>query len=142
MNWTSEFRTLQKAEEKRPAKITCLFVFMSNSNRTLNSKKCALLIIDMQHRFDPIALSISSKLADLGTYCVEKNIPVFMTQHHDDPKKSTELINFWGDEIRIEKGSYDWSFMTAMEPLSKRAAVIVIDDKTACVPLLHPQTHR
>ena len=97
--------------------------------RTLNPENCALLIIDMQHRFDPIASSISSRIASLARLCIAKSIPVFMTQHHDDPNRTTELIKFWGEDVRIERGSYDWSFMSDMEPLSLDA--VVIDGKTS-----------
>jgi len=100
-------------------------------SRTLNPRKCALLVIDMQHRFDPVAQSIASRLASFARACLDKNMPVFMTQHHDKKDTETELTKFWGDDIRIAKGSFDWSFMSEMESLSKLPGVTVIDDKTA-----------
>ena len=103
---------------------------MANS-RALDPTKCALLIIDMQRRFEPVARSISKKLGSFGRLCLEKKIPVFMTLHHDEPSKDTELVKFWGDDIRIKEGSQDWSFIPALESLSRQEGVVIIDDKTA-----------
>jgi isochorismate hydrolase len=100
-------------------------------SRGLNPSKCALIIVDMQKRFDPIAKPIASQLANFGEFCLERKIPVIMTMHHDKPDEETELIKFWGDEIRIVKGSYDWSFISEMEVLSKEKGVTILDDKIA-----------
>ena len=101
------------------------------SARRLDPKKCALLIIDMQHRFEEIAKPIAPQLAEFGRFCLEQKVPVVLTLHHDKPEETTELVKFWGEDVRIEKGSEDWQLLPEIEPLRKEKGVVILDDKVA-----------
>lgn len=83
----------------------------------------------MQHRFAPIAQPIAARLASFGQLFLENRIPVVLTMHHDKPSVTTELVNFWGDDVRIEKGSHEWELMEEIANLQEQA--IILDDKTA-----------
>jgi len=85
----------------------------------------------MQNRFAPVASPIASQLADFGRFCLQCQVPVVVTLHHDKPEGTTELIKFWGEDIRIKKGSSDWQLLPEIEPLRKEEEVIILDDKVA-----------
>jgi isochorismate hydrolase len=104
---------------------------MAGSKRPLDSKKCALLIVDMQKFFITQAKHIAPRLAELGRFCLGKRIPVVLTAHHDKPEETTELIKWWGENGRLEKGTDVWELMDEIQTLQEENGVIMLDEKTA-----------
>ena len=66
------------------------------------SGKCALLVIDMQEYFHPIASPIIGNVLSIIEDCREKGIRVIYTRHgHKDVAKDGGMLGeWWGDLIR------------------------------------------
>ena len=91
--------------------------------------KLALLVIDMQHRFEGVArgMNIVKNVVSVIHACHEKNIPVFFTQHHD-PEANGALYRWWRDPII--KDSKDWRLIQEIAQAMDEKRDTVITDKT------------
>lgn len=89
-----------------------------NVRRVLPKKgKCALLVIDMQQYFLPLASPIVGNVLSIVELCRAKGIRVIFTRHgHKDISKDGGMLSkWWGDSI--EYGSKDWELIKGLTPL-------------------------
>jgi nicotinamidase-related amidase len=100
------------------------------SARDLKPAKCALLVIDMQNRFSGIAHRLAKRLSGLVDDMLTQGMPVFLTQHHDDDDQTTELIKFWGDDVRIKMGSKDWCLMDEFKDKEAKGGKMIKEKTT------------
>jgi len=86
--------------------------------------KCALLVIDMQQYFLPIASPIIGNVLSIIEACRAKGIRVIFTRHgHKDVKKDGGMLGkWWGDLIVYE--SKDWELIKG---LSRQDTDVVLD---------------
>ena len=91
-------------------------------------RKCALLVIDMQEYFRPMAGSIVGNVVTLIDVCREAGIKIICTRHgHMDPQRDGGmLLDWWGECILY--GSDAWQLMKAVNPEGKDFVV----DKNRC----------
>ena len=91
--------------------------------------KLALLVIDMQHRFEGIArgMRIVGNVAGVMHACHKKNIPVFITQHHD-PEPKGVLYHWWNEPI--DKDTYDWRLIAEIAQAVDEEKDTFITEKT------------
>ncbi len=78
--------------------------------------KCALLVIDMQEYFLPIASPIIGNVLSIIEACRAEGIRVIFTRHgHKDISKDGGMLaKWWGDCIKY--GSGDWQLIKALSP--------------------------
>jgi isochorismate hydrolase len=81
------------------------------------SGKCALLVIDMQEYFRPIAVPIIGNVFSIIEYCREIGARVIYTMHgHKDVAKDGGMLGEWWGDL-IQYGSKDWEIIKAISPL-------------------------
>lgn len=80
---------------------------------------CALLIIDMQNAFTPIASQIKDNLLSIIDKCNRKNMDIIYTRHgHKDLSKDGGMLaEWWGDNI--EYGTKSWGLLSQFIPERK-----------------------
>jgi isochorismate hydrolase len=86
-------------------------------------EKAALLVIDMQLYFKPIAQPILNNVLSLIDFCRANGIRIFFTRHgHHDPKKDGGMLaRWWGDLIQY--GSTEWELLKELGPTPKDTIV-------------------
>lgn len=77
---------------------------------------CALLIVDMQEYFRPIALSVADKVSHVLAACRSRSVPVFYTRHgHKDISVDGGMIyQWWGQSVTY--GAGEWQIMQEVAP--------------------------
>ena len=77
---------------------------------------CALLIIDMQEYFRPIALSVADNITRVSAACRSRSVPVFYTRHgHRDISADGGMIyEWWGQSVTY--GAGEWQIMQEVAP--------------------------
>lgn len=65
-------------------------------HREINPSKCALLVIDVQKRFQSVTVPILPTVNRTITLCRSVHIPIIFIRHVDDPNYKA-LRDFWGD---------------------------------------------
>ena len=84
----------------------------------------ALLVIDMQRYFAPMAAPIVENVRALLETCRARGILCIFTRHgHTDPARDGGMLAEWWGEL-IVRGSDDWPIMDAVAP---RAGEPIID---------------
>jgi len=74
--------------------------------------RCALLVIDMQEFFRPMALPIVGKVKGIMGLCRKAGIPVYFTRHgHEDLEKDGGMLALWWDGEVAMRGSPAWQIM-------------------------------
>ena len=79
--------------------------------------KCALLVIDMQEYFLPLASPIVGNVLSIVEACRAKGIRVIFTRHgHKDISEDGGMLTkWWGDSIAY--GSKGWELIKGLTPL-------------------------
>lgn len=94
------------------------------------SAKLALLVIDMQNTFAPMAKPILADVNATIASARHAGIPVIFTQHgHPDPEndeKTSVLVKWWGASGSIRKGSDDWKLLSDLDVASNE---LILDEK-------------
>jgi nicotinamidase-related amidase len=97
----------------------------------LNSSKLALIVIDMQNEFAPMAKPILAEVNATIVSARRAGIPVIFTQHgHPNPEadvKTSVLVRWWGVNGSIRKGSHNWELLSNLDVASNE---IILDEKT------------
>uniref|UniRef100_A0A915JRK9 Isochorismatase-like domain-containing protein n=1 Tax=Romanomermis culicivorax TaxID=13658 RepID=A0A915JRK9_ROMCU len=90
---------------------------MSINNCSMSEKRVAMLVIDMQEAFRPIAAKIVPEINETLKKCRSKRVPVIFTQHgHRYPKLDCgSLADKWGIDDMIVYGSEKWQFLNELE---------------------------
>ncbi|KAL7620160.1 hypothetical protein AAE478_009153 [Parahypoxylon ruwenzoriense] len=87
------------------------------------SPRTALLVIDMQNFFRPMAGAALPHIENLVRHFKTKNLPITFTQHgHDDaelsgPPYRNQLVRKWGPDGSIHLGSHDWELLAPIKNL-------------------------
>ncbi|OPY77280.1 MAG: Isochorismatase [Syntrophus sp. PtaU1.Bin005] len=78
--------------------------------------KCALLVVDMQNYFLPVASPIVDRVLSIVTACRLRNVRILFTRHghRDIEKDGGLLLQWWGDCIL--HGTRDWEIMDVLTP--------------------------
>ena len=85
--------------------------------------KCALIVIDMQEYFRPLATRIINHVQSVIRACRSGKIRVFYTRHgHKDISKDGGMLGKWWEDL-ILYGSSEWEIMKEL-PASAADAVI------------------
>jgi nicotinamidase-related amidase len=104
-------------------------------NGGLNSSKLALIVIDMQNEFAPMAQPILTELNATIASARRAGISVIFTQHgHPNPEtdeKTSVLVRWWGASGSIRKGSQNWKLLSNLDVASNE---IILDEKTKTGP--------
>ncbi|KAK5162850.1 uncharacterized protein LTR77_011107 [Saxophila tyrrhenica] len=92
--------------------------------------KTALLIIDMQNFFAPMATSALPNIQKLHSFFSTSNRPILFTQHgHPEsdlkPPYKNQLVRRWGPSGSIHRGSKEGDFMPGIRELVHDSAEIV-----------------
>jgi isochorismate hydrolase len=89
----------------------------------LEPDRCALLVVDMQEYFRPIASAIIGNILSLIKACRSKGIQIFYTRHgHKDISKDGGMLDkWWGDLIHY--GTPEWEIIK--ELLSSDTDIII-----------------
>lgn len=83
----------------------------------------ALLVIDMQEEFRPIATPILSSLRAVIDACRANSVPVVYTQHgHIDPLRDGGMLSQWWGELII-KETPAWQLLPEVAPLPEEVVV-------------------
>ena len=84
---------------------------------------CALLVVDMQQYFLPIASQILSNVLSLINSCRSKRIHIFFTRHgHKDVSLDGGMLaNWWGD--CIEYGTKQWDLIKTLSPYENETII-------------------
>ncbi len=83
----------------------------------------ALLVIDMQEEFRPIATPILPALRAVIDACRANSVPVIYTQHgHIDPARDGGMLSQWWGELII-KGTPAWQLLPEVAPLPEEVVV-------------------
>ena len=78
--------------------------------------RCALLVIDMQQYFLPVATPILGNVLSLIETCRSKDMRVIFTRHgHKDIAKDGGMLEKWWGDL-IQYGSKDWELIKAIDP--------------------------
>ncbi len=78
--------------------------------------QCALLVIDMQEFFRPMAFPIVSTVTRVMALCRRGGIPIFFTRHgHENLEKDGGMLAAWWDDELAMKGSPSWQIMKEIE---------------------------
>jgi len=78
--------------------------------------RCALLVIDMQQYFLPVATPIIGNVLSLIETCRSKNMRVIFTRHgHRDISMDGGMLEKWWGDL-IQYGSKDWEMIKALNP--------------------------
>lgn len=81
----------------------------------INSKRAALLVIDMQTRFYEIAEPILGDVLQVIQLCRRIGIPIIFTQHgHSDQESDGGFHRQWWGQLIME-GTEEWKFIPEME---------------------------
>ncbi|KAH3745688.1 isochorismatase hydrolase family protein [Pelomyxa schiedti] len=85
--------------------------------------RLALLVVDMQREYGPMAAAVAGNVAALVAACREKGIRVLYTQHgHEDLEEDGGMLyEFWG-ELPM-RGSKAWQFIPEVQPLPSEHVV-------------------
>jgi nicotinamidase-related amidase len=96
----------------------------------LNSSKLALLVIDMQNEFAPMAKPILAEVNATIASARQAGIPVIFSQHgHPDPEneeKISVLVKWWGASGSIRKGSEAWKLLSDLDVAPNE---VILDEK-------------
>jgi isochorismate hydrolase len=78
--------------------------------------KCALLIIDMQNYFLPMASPILGNVLSIVEACRSKKVKTIFTRHghRDIEKDGGMLVEWWGDCILF--GTREWEIVDSLTP--------------------------
>lgn len=78
--------------------------------------KCALVVVDMQNYFLPLALPIMDKVCSIVEACRLNNVKIYFTRHgHRDSEKDGGMLReWWGDCILY--GTREWEIVNALTP--------------------------
>ncbi len=91
---------------------------------SLRPKQGALLVVDMQEYFRPLAREILPRLAELITACRQAKLPVIYTQHaHRDPSVDGGMLAQWWGQL-ILSGTIDARLMPEIAPQSGEKKVV------------------
>ncbi len=97
----------------------------------LNSSKLALIVIDMQNEFAPMAQAILTEVNATIASARRAGIPVIFSQHgHPNPEideKTSVLVRWWGASGSIRKGSHNWKLLSNLDVAPNE---IILDEKT------------
>jgi isochorismate hydrolase len=78
--------------------------------------RCALLVIDMQQYFLPIAAPILGNVLSVIEACNSKGVKIIFTRHgHRDVSKDSGMLDKWWGDL-IEYGSKDWELIDYLKP--------------------------
>jgi isochorismate hydrolase len=81
----------------------------------IDSKHCALLVIDLQTYFQQIVQPVLENIQKVIQFCRQKNIPIIFTQHgHTDAASDGGILGEWWGQV-ILHGTKDWKFMPEMK---------------------------
>ncbi|RLA94482.1 MAG: hypothetical protein DRG69_05195 [Deltaproteobacteria bacterium] len=79
-------------------------------------ERVALLVIDMQEYFRPLAGGIVERVRDLLGAFRRAQLPVVFTAHgHKDPRRDGGMLARWWGEV-IQEGAFDHRFMEEVAP--------------------------
>ncbi|MDM8550876.1 isochorismatase family protein [Desulfobacterales bacterium HSG2] len=86
--------------------------------------RCALLVIDMQQYFLPIALPILENILSLVETCRSEGIRIFFTRHgHKDISEDGGMLaRWWGDCIQY--GSEEWKLIESVSSVADTDEII------------------
>ena len=85
--------------------------------------KTALLVVDMQDYFSPVAEPILASLSRLVEACRAGAVPVLFTRHsHKDPEKDGGMLGEWWEDL-IRSGTADAEFIPAFVPLPEEKTI-------------------
>ncbi len=78
--------------------------------------RCALLVVDMQEYFRPIALSAADNISRVLAACRSRSMPVVYTRHgHKDISVDGGMIyQWWGQSVTY--GAGEWRIMPEVAP--------------------------
>jgi isochorismate hydrolase len=78
--------------------------------------RCALLIVDMQEYFRPVALSVADNVSHVLSVCRSRSIPVFYTRHghRDISVDGGMLYEWWGQSVTY--GTWEWRIIPEVAP--------------------------
>jgi isochorismate hydrolase len=89
----------------------------------LRVKQSALLLVDMQEHFRPLAGEILPPLIELIAACRRRGVPVIYTQHaHRDPSRDGGMLAQWWGQV-IGADSFDAQLMPEIAPLAEDKVV-------------------
>ena len=91
--------------------------------------KLALIVVDMQARFEEISRKIINNVVSVIKACHKEGVPVFFTQQHDPVGTKSVLCRWWGNPLL--KQSDDWKLIKEIERVSDQKIDKFIQDKTA-----------
>ncbi|OMO60099.1 Isochorismatase-like protein [Corchorus capsularis] len=92
--------------------------------RDPNPKTAALLVIDMQNEFLPMAKPILDEVITTINLCRRASIPVFFTRHcHKSPEDHSMLGEWWNGNL-IFDGTYESKLIHEIVPLTKAGEVV------------------
>lgn len=78
--------------------------------------RCALLVVDMQEYFRPLAFSVAERVSQVLAACRGSSVPVFYTRHgHEDISTDGGMIyQWWGQSVT--NGTEEWKIMQEVAP--------------------------
>jgi len=78
--------------------------------------RSALLVVDMQEYFRPVALSVADNISHVLAACRSRSVPVFYTRHgHKDITADGGMIyEWWGQSVTY--GADEWRIMPEVAP--------------------------
>jgi isochorismate hydrolase len=81
----------------------------------IDSKRSALLVIDLQTYFQQIVQPVLENIQEVIHFCRQKNIPIIFTQHgHTDAASDGGILGEWWGQV-ILQGTRDWKFIPEMK---------------------------
>lgn len=86
-------------------------------NQQFDSKKSALIVIEMQETFRTDMEMISDKqiknVQSLIEFAENNQMPIIFVRHNDSSDNSQNMIDWWGD--KLEKGSKAWEIIPELD---------------------------
>jgi isochorismate hydrolase len=81
--------------------------------------RCALLIVDMQEYFRPVALSVADNVLRILSACRSRSVPVFYTRHghRDISLDGGMLYEWWGQSVTY--GAGEWQIIPEVAPMEE-----------------------
>jgi len=78
---------------------------------TIDAKRAALLVIDIQNYFHRIIQPVLENILGVIHSCRKRDIPIIFTQHgHTDPALDGGILGEWWGELIID-GTESWKFL-------------------------------
>jgi isochorismate hydrolase len=85
--------------------------------------KAALLVVDMQRYFEPLAGPVLTNVLALIERCRARGMKIIFTRHgHRDPAEDGGMLaTWWGDVIKY--GTREWELMDPLKPAATESIV-------------------